>query len=68
MATNVLIHLLTLTDWRFEMSVMDRGGGRFSLPWYLSPEASERLVDNMTFDADVLRIALRCLTFLLLKI
>ena len=33
-------------------------------PWFLASEASESLVLNMTFDGFILRIFLRCFTFL----
>ena len=42
-----------------------RGGeGRYGPPWYLSPEASEELVLNITFVTIFLRIILRYIKFL----
>ena len=52
---------LTLTKPAFWVVSHGPGGG---LPCYLTPEVSERLVINMTFDAYLLIIFLRCSTFL----
>ena len=55
---------LTLTEPAFWNVSHEPGGGQIGLPRYLSPEASERLVLNMNFDAYVLRMFLRFSTFL----
>ena len=59
---------LSPTDGDFQNMFYSPGPGEGLIlgPRYLSPEASESLVVNMTFDAYIVRIFLRCSTFLYL--
>ena len=61
---HTLMSLLTLSEPALFWVSHEPGGAHISPPFYLSPEASEELVLNMTIVGYPLKIFLRYITFL----